>query len=127
MPRDPRDLLPLKPLVFEILLLLAEDDRHGWRLVRDLQQRTGGRRLLPGNFYRLLRSIIDAGLVAAQAPTRTMRSQGVEETGGNAERRRYFGLTPFGRRVARAEAGRLAQLVAESRRKQLLSSSRAGR
>ena len=126
MARDPRDLLPLKPLVFEILLLLAEEERHGWRLVRDLQQRTGGRRLLPGNVYRLLRSMMDEDLVAEETPTRTMRSQALEETGANAERRRYFGLTPFGRRVARAEAERLEQLVAESRRRQLLS-SRAGR
>ena len=126
MSRDPRDLLPLKPLVFEILLILAEEERHGWRLVRDLQQRTGGRRLLPGNFYRLLRAMMDEDLVAEQTPTRTMRSQALQETGANAERRRYFGLTAFGRRVARAEAERLEQLVAESRRRQLLS-SRAGR
>ena len=53
-------------------------------------------------------------------------AKALEETGANAERRRYFGLTAFGRRVARAEAERLEQLVAESRRRQLLS-SRAGR
>jgi DNA-binding PadR family transcriptional regulator len=124
--RDPRELVPLKPLVFQILLALAEGERHGWRLVRDLEQRTGGQRLLPGNFYRLLRSMMAEDLIAEQAPTRTMRTQAAEETGGNAERRRYFALTAFGRRVARAEAERLEQLVAESRRKQLLS-SRAGR
>jgi DNA-binding PadR family transcriptional regulator len=123
--RDPRDLLPLKPLAFQVLLVLAEGERHGWRLVRDLEQRTNGQRLLPGNFYRLLRSMMAEDLIAEQAPTRTMRTQAAEETGANAERRRYFALTAFGRRVARAEAERLAQLVAESRRKQLLS-SRAG-
>jgi DNA-binding PadR family transcriptional regulator len=124
--RDPRELVPLKPLVFQILLALAEGERHGWRLVRDLEQRTDGPRLLTGNFYRLLRSMMAEDLIAEQAPTRTMRTQAAEETGANAERRRYFALTAFGRRVARAEAERLEQLVAESRRKQLLA-SRAGR
>jgi hypothetical protein len=65
-------------------------------------------------------------LLAEHEPTRTMRTRAAEETGANAERRRYFTLTPFGRRVARAEAERLEALVAESRRKQLLA-SRAGR
>lgn len=119
---DPRDLLPLKPLVFQVLLVLADGERHGWRLVRDLQQRTGGQRLLPGNLYRLLRSMMDEDLIAEHEPTRTLRTQAAGETGANAERRRYFALTAFGRRVARAEAERLEQLVAESRRKQILTS-----
>jgi DNA-binding PadR family transcriptional regulator len=126
VPRDPHDLLPLKPLAFQVLLVLADGERHGWSLARDLQQRTGGHRLLPGNLYRLLRSMTSEDLIAEQEPTRTVRTRAVEETGANAERRRYFTLTSFGRRVARAEAERLEALVAESRRKQLLS-SRAGR
>ena len=126
MAPDPRDLLPLKPLAFQVLLVLADGERHGWRLVRDLQQRTGGQRLLPGNLYRLLRSMMDEDLIAECEPTQALRTQAAGETGGNAERRRYFALTPFGRRVARAEAERLEQLVAESRRKQILA-SRAGR
>ena len=126
MALDPRDLLPLKPLVFQVLLVLADGERHGWRLVRDLQARAGGQRLLQGNLYRLLRSMMDEDLIAEHAPTRTRRMQAAGETGANAERRRYFALTAFGRRVARAEAERLEHLVAESRRKQLLA-SRAGR
>ena len=122
MTSDPRALLPLKPHVFQILLGLADGERHGWSLVHDLQQRTGGRRLLPGNFYRILRAMLDDDLIAEQTPTRSTRSRAAEETGANAERRRYYALTPFGRRVARAEAERLEHLVSESRRKQLLSS-----
>ena len=49
------DLLPLKPLVFQVLLSLADGERHGWALVRDAQQRGGFSRLMPGNFYRTLR------------------------------------------------------------------------
>jgi DNA-binding PadR family transcriptional regulator len=123
---DPRDLLPLKPLVFQVLLVLADGERHGWRLVRDLQRRTGGQRLLPGNLYRLLRSMMDEDLIAEHRPTASVRTQAAGETGANAERRRYFALTAFGRRVAQAEAERLEQLVAESRRKQILA-PRAGR
>jgi len=121
MPRDPRDLLPLKPVVFQILLVLADEDRHGWSLVHELQRRQGGERLLPGNFYRVLKSMSGEGLVDETAPTRAMRAQGAADTGANADRRRYFHLTPFGREVARAEARRLEQLVAESRHKRLLT------
>ena len=80
-----------------------------------------GERLLPGNFYRVLKSMSGEGLVDETAPTRAMRAQGAADAGANADRRRYFHLTPFGREVARAEARRLEQLVAESRQKRLLT------
>ena len=120
MPRDPYPLLPLKPVVFQILLLLADGDRHGWSLVRDLQDRTGGGRLLPGNFYRILKAAIDEGLVEEKTPSKAVRERAEADTGANAERRRYVGLTTFGREVAKAEAARLADLVAESRSKRLI-------
>jgi DNA-binding PadR family transcriptional regulator len=121
MPRDARDLLPLKPLVFEILLVLADGDRHGWSLVREVEQRTGRAPLLPGNFYRLLKSLLAEGLIDEAEPSRAARLQAAADTGANAERRRYFHLTPFGREVARGEAHRLAALVAESRGKRLIT------
>lgn len=120
MPRDPRSLLPLKPLVFQILLVLADGPRHGWSLAAELQARDGGRRLLPGNLYRVLNALADEELVAEQEPSAAERRQAAGDTGGNAERRRYVGLTAFGRAVAGAEAARLAALVTESRRKRLI-------
>jgi DNA-binding PadR family transcriptional regulator len=120
MPRDARDLLPLKPIVFEILLVLAEGERHGWSLVRDLERRTG-QALLPGNFYRVLKSMIAEGLIDEIEPSRMVREQAAADTGANAERRRYLQLTKFGREVARAEAHRLEALVVESRGKRLLT------
>ena len=120
MPRDARDLLPLKPIVFEILLVLAEGERHGWSLVRDLERRTG-QALLPGNFYRVLKSMIAEGLIDEAEPSRTVRERGAAATGANAERRQYLQLTKFGRDVARAEAQRLEALVVESRGKRLLT------
>ena len=120
MPRDARDLLPLKPVVFEILLMLAEGERHGWSLVRDLERRTG-QALLPGNFYRVLKSMMAEGLLDEAEPSRTVRDRAAAATGANAERRQYLQLTKFGRDVARAEAHRLEALVAESRGKRILT------
>jgi DNA-binding PadR family transcriptional regulator len=127
MPRDPRDLLPLKPVVFQILLVLADGDRHGWNLVHALQQRAGGERLLPGNFYRVLKGMLAEGLIEEVTPSRAEREQAQADTGANAERRRYVRLAPFGRDVARAEARRLEALVAESRDRRLLAPRRSAR
>ena len=76
--------LPLKPFVLDVLLELADGKRHGWSLIRDIQQRDGGDRILPANFYRTLRALRDDGLI--------------EEAKGDAnedpaERRQYFSLT----------------------------------
>jgi DNA-binding PadR family transcriptional regulator len=127
MPRDPRALLPLKPVVFHILLVLADGDRHGWNLVQEVQQRWGGERLLPGNFYRVLKSMLAEQLIDEAAPSRAEREQAQAATGANAERRRYLRLAPFGREVARAEARRLEALVVESRDRRLLAPPRSSR
>jgi DNA-binding PadR family transcriptional regulator len=105
--------LPLKPLVFQVLLALADGERHGWSLVRDVQQRGGFGRIMPGNFYRTLRSMLADGLIdesdARPAPD------------DDDERRRYFAITALGEGVAAAEARRLEAAVAEARSKRLLT------
>jgi DNA-binding PadR family transcriptional regulator len=106
------DLLPLKPLVFQVLLALAEGERHGWSLVRDVQQRGGFGRLMPGNFYRTLRAMLADGLIE-EAPLRTKAAD-------DDERRRYFRLTPLGEKTAGAEARRLEAVLVEARAKRLL-------
>jgi len=103
--------LPLKPFVLDVLLELAEGKRHGWSLIRAIQQREGGARILPANFYRTLRALRDDGLI--------------EEAGGDAtadpgERRQYLSLTPLGARVAKAEVKRLEALVVDPRVRKLL-------
>jgi DNA-binding PadR family transcriptional regulator len=108
--------LPLKPLVFQILIALADDERHGWSLVRDVQQRGGFRRIMPGNFYRTLRTMLSQGFIA--------ESRERPAADEDDERRRYFRLTPLGARVAEAEARRLEALVLEARSKRLLAKSR---
>lgn len=127
MSRDPRGLLPLKPVIFQVLLVLADGQRHGWSLVQAIQQRSGGSRLLPGNFYRILKAMAVEGLIEEAEPSRAERDQAQADTGANAERRRYVRLTAFGRDVARAEAHRLEALVAESRDRHLLAPRRAPR
>jgi DNA-binding PadR family transcriptional regulator len=108
--------LPLKPLVFQVLLALADGERHGWSLVRDVQQRGGFGRVMPGNFYRTLRTMLAQGLIAE-----SLDRPAAED---DDERRRYFRVTPLGARVARAEASRLEAVVLEARSKRLLAKSR---
>ncbi|MGE5832835.1 MAG: PadR family transcriptional regulator [Acidobacteriota bacterium] len=105
MPVDPRELLPLKPLVFQVLLALTEGERHGWSLVREIQQRTGGERVLPANFYRTLRAMLADELI---------------EEAGRSEDRRYFRATALGRQAARLEARRLQELLTDARTRRLL-------
>jgi DNA-binding PadR family transcriptional regulator len=111
---DARRLLPLNTLVFETLLALTSETRHGWDLVREIQQRLGGERVLAANFYRTLRGMLADGLIA-ESDRPDEKSQ---------DRRRYFTLTPLGREVARLEARRLETLVVESRAKNLLRARR---
>jgi DNA-binding PadR family transcriptional regulator len=123
MATDPRDLLPLKPLVFQVLLALSDGERHGWSLVRDVQQRTGGARVLPANFYRTLRGMLADGLIQEATSNVELRTSN-QKPGDQLERRRYFKLTALGREAGRFEARRLQELVADSRTKRLLARNR---
>jgi DNA-binding PadR family transcriptional regulator len=104
--------LPLKPIVFQVLLALSDGERHGWSLVRDVQQRGGFGRLMPGNFYRTLRGMLAEGLID-ESPHRPDEED-------DDERRRYFRVTARGQSVAAAEARRLEAAVLEARAKRLL-------
>jgi DNA-binding PadR family transcriptional regulator len=104
--------LPLKPLVFQVLLALVDGERHGWSLVREVQQRGGFSRIMPGNFYRTLRGMLADGLIEEAAP---------KVATDDDERRRYFRATRLGERVAAAEARRLEAAVLEARAKRLLA------
>ena len=107
--------MALKPLVFEILLALSDEPRHGWSLVREVEARLGGELLLPGNFYRTLRRLLADGLITEARPSPRSKSDGTGDP-----RRRYFQLTAEGERVARAEARRLDSLVSDRRVRRLL-------
>ena len=102
MPKE--KLNPLPSAAFQIILSLADDDLHGYEIMRRVEEQTGGRtRLGPGTLYSSIRALLDAGFIAEV----TARSD--EDL--NDERRRYYRITPFGREVATAEARRLMQMV----------------
>ena len=95
-------LLPLPPATFHILIALADGDRHGYGIMQDVAERTGGAlKLAAGTLYRSIQRMLEQGLI-------------VEVRGavpGDDERRRYYRTTAFGTAVAKAEAGRLTGLV----------------
>jgi DNA-binding PadR family transcriptional regulator len=80
-------------------------------VIREIQRRDGGERILPANFYRTLRALREDGLIADAAGD-------VDED--PSERRQYFTLTALGARVARAEVKRLESLVLDPRARRLL-------
>lgn len=114
-PPDPHSLLPLRPVVFQVLLTLADGESHGYGIVQDIAARTSARlQLEPGNLYRSLRSMLDEGLI--------VESEKRPAPDLDDERRRYYRITPFGRRVAAAEAARLEEVVRDARARRLLKS-----
>ena len=103
------DHLPLTPLAFETLLALAPGDRHGYAIMQDVEERSGGALTLhAGTLYRALARLVESGLIEeVDAPA-------AEDAGSDA-RRRYYRLTRLGRRVAAAEARRLESQVGSAR------------
>ena len=117
MKLDPQvvDHLPLSEVAFEIILALAGGERHGYAIMSDVAERTNGRvKLHPGTLYRALNRMLTGGLVEE------IDERPVPEL--DDERRRYYKLTPLGRRVASAAAVRMADQVAAARSKRLVSS-----
>lgn len=103
--------LPLTPPVFHVLLALGEGPLHGYGIMREFEERTGGREsLLPGTLYATLARMLEGGLVEELPEP--------PEPGAD-RRRRYYRLTELGRRVARAEAERLALLLRVARQVKL--------
>src|SRR5215204_1017959 len=103
--RSPHAPQPLKPLVFQVLLALVDEERHGWHLVREIQQRGGFDQIMPGNFYRTLRAMLADGLIEE---ARDRAAPDLDD-----DRRRYFRLTAAGAQAAAAEARRLEAVVLE--------------
>ena len=106
--RDAVDaLLPLPPATFHILVALGEGERHGYAIIQEVEERTGGElRLSAGTLYRSIARMVEQRLIAEV--TRKPAQQ-------DDPRRRYYRMTPFGTAVARAEMRRLTQLVRMAR------------
>ena len=168
MAPDPRDLLPLAPQDFHVLIALAEAPRHAYGLVKAVEALPdGGVRLEIGSLYRMLARLTTAGLIedveidrasapdpgsvargGPNAPRRYLAGRAVRglpvmrqgkrvqspgfglhngpkaSAGGHEARRRYYRITPFGRKVAEAESSRLQAVLRMAKRQRLVGVKR---
>jgi DNA-binding PadR family transcriptional regulator len=103
VPQDPAAFIPLKPVEVLVLTMLSAGDRHGYGIRQDIIEHTNGTiELEAGNLYRTIRRLESDGLLDESSNASAV---------GDDERRRYYRLTPFGRRVLAAELERLRALV----------------
>jgi DNA-binding PadR family transcriptional regulator len=107
-----RKLDPLPSAAFQILISLANEDLHGYGIMRQVAEQTGGRmRLGPGTLYSSIQSLLEEKLIAEVDVW--------EDVKLGQERRRYYRLTSAGRKLARSEADRLAALLRAARVKKI--------
>lgn len=112
---DPESFLPLTPATFHILLTLADGERHGYGIMQEVAEGSGGAlRIGPGTLYGSLKRLMADGLV-----------EEVAERSLEDPRRRYYRLTALGRAVARAEALRLESMVRTARSRKLIGPASA--
>ena len=111
--KTPEAFLPLKSNWFHILISLVDSEKHGYGIMQDVLERTGGKvRLWPATLYGSLKRLIESGLIveSGERPAAEL----------DDARRRYYRLTPLGHRVLNLESERLRELVGilDSRRRQ---------
>ena len=94
--------------MFHVLLSLAQGERHGYLIMKEVEERTAGEvRLSTGTLYGIIKRLLETGMV--------------DEVATDDPRRRAYKLTPFGKTVAKAEAARLESLVDAARATRLLA------
>lgn len=112
-PPRPRDHLPLSVPVYQILLSLADRELHGYAMIQEIRERSGGEvDLTPSTLYGAVKRLEDDGLIeeAKERPDSLL----------DDSRRRYYRITTLGREVARAEARRLERALEQARGKGIL-------
>ena len=113
MSRSTADHLPMSEAMFHVLVTLADEEQHGYSIMKTVAERTDGRvQLGTGTLYGIIKRLLADGLIVE------LRRRGGDDTD---RRRRMYGLTPFGREVAKAEAERLSGLVAAARAASLIT------
>jgi DNA-binding PadR family transcriptional regulator len=106
--QKPEAFLPLSPPFFHILIALADRDRHGYSIMQDVATRTGGKmQLSAGTLYSSIRRMLEQGLIEELRES--------PDPSSTDERRRYYRLSRFGKRVAAAEVERLNALLQQAR------------
>jgi len=107
-PTSPEELLPLTPAVFHILSALADDEQHGYAIMQHVVETTEGQiKMGPGTLYGTIKRLLSAKLVE--------ESEERPDPKLDDERRRYYGLTPWGRRGLGAEVARYSKMVKAAR------------
>ncbi len=110
-PQNPKELLPLSPPVYHVLLALGSDAMHGYAIMQAFTEKTSGEEaLLPGTLYATIARMVDAALIE-ELPD--------PPAGSSDRRRRYYRVTEFGRAVASAESERIQRLLTVARRERL--------
>ena len=107
--RTPDDYLPLTPALFHVLLALADGEKHGYAILKEVAERTNNSVLLStGTLYGVIKRLLADGMIRRSAA-------------GSNDRRQAYRLTPFGRSIALAEVARLRELVLSAESKKLLA------
>jgi DNA-binding PadR family transcriptional regulator len=105
-----RKLDPLPAAAFQIMLALADSDLHGYAIMREVEEQTGGRlRLGPGTLYGSIQALLEGKLI-----------EEVDRPGEIEERRRYYRLTVAGRKRVRSEAEKMADVLRVARARKIL-------
>jgi DNA-binding PadR family transcriptional regulator len=111
---DPDEYLPLTTSMFQVLVALADGEKHGYAIIKEVRRRTDGKVVLTaGTLYGVIKRFVDEGLI--------VESEERPDPALDDERRRYFRLSANGRAVASAEARRMEAAVRDARAKRLLS------
>ncbi len=102
--KSPEELLPLTPAIFHILLALADDERHGYSIMQHVAETTDGQiKMGPGTLYGTIKRLLAAKMIE--------ESDERPDPKLDDERRRYYKLTPFGKKVLSAEVSRYSKMV----------------
>ena len=118
--QDPQELLPLTPAVFNILLALADGEKHGYGIMLEVEANTNGQVVMgPGTLYGSIKRMLQAGLIEGS-------NERVDPEMDDPRRRAYYRLTGLGRRILGLEAERLASQVRIARAKRILTTEFAG-
>ena len=108
-----RKLDPLPAVAFQIMLALSAGELHGYAIMREVEEQTGGRlRLGPGTLYGSIQALLEGKLIEEVDPP--------GDTDDPQERRRYYRLTVAGRKLARSEAEKMANLLRVARARKIL-------
>ena len=116
--QNPDNFLPLTPAVFNILLALADGEKHGYGIMQEVEANTNGQVLMgPGTLYGSIKRMLQADLIE--------ESDERADPEMDDQRRRYYQLTSLGRRTLRMEAERLAAQVKTARAKNIFATDYA--